>query len=68
MSETAETAAIVASAGEQPSPQTPAGVDMVQQFVAPLATVSGLEVAEHAAVYKTVHAKLQDALAEIDGR
>ena len=68
MSESAESAELVETAGQPANPSTSVETDLVAQYVAPLSAVSELPVAEHAAVYQQVHAKLQDALAEIDGR
>jgi hypothetical protein len=68
MSEVGETVAAAETSSAPESTPTPADTDLVARFVAPLSSVADAPVGEHAAVYQKVHATLQDALAEIDGR
>jgi hypothetical protein len=68
MSENEDVSSAVGSSGESPTTPSPADTAAVANFIAPLGAVEGLPVAEHAAIYQQVHASLQSALAEIDGR
>jgi hypothetical protein len=68
MSEVGETAAAAVTSSVPESTPKPADTDLVARFVAPLSAVANAPVGEHATVYQQVHATLQDALAEIDGR